>query len=683
MKPEDKYKTDMILLNKTRLAFQLTISLSFCLLQFLAAQTQSNVVVFNRGRLWHAYHYAQECLPMSDWQRVGYGLDWPGFNPADNSIPEIGGSHSYLVSGGFYLTALNDSGEVQGWDNFATNGQDAKGWQGDQNRYLVKRHEKRWDNGDNYWLQADPNEAEEVMDSQIDWNGSWYQPWDNQVIPLNIKRTARQWSGSKADQDYIITDYTFVNPNRRKSVDGVFLLFTYALSPNNRGWNLTFPNLPDGARNTVCNYDPALRLITARAGDSPDTPLLDDSFDRYENQRFDPVLDEYVSEPEFTAPGFIGIKFLYISADSTGLENRINGFAWSAAPPSQDHSGPFLGIAGLDQKYEAMADPMKLSEAFSDPQDTRMGSSRLYANFSIGPFDIAGRDSVTVVIAEFVGGASYEDAIREGITSSDIEAAGDSAVQYLSQRVEFNYNHQYRVPVPPVAPDFTVSSLDSTAIVANVITFSNISEMIPDPHQQTVDIAGYRIYRSGNLPFGPWKLVADIPAGDPGFLDEGASVYRYVDRQVALGYRYYYALTAYDTGHDSWAVDPAVRVPALESSLFANRTTAAFATTLLPPDREIKQVTVVPNPFYRVSGLPRLGDENLIQFVNLNRDCTIRIFTVRGDLVKTIHHQSTSSGVASWNQISDNGQLVRSGLYMYHVENQYGDTKTGKFAIVK
>jgi hypothetical protein len=97
----------------------------------------------------------------------------------------------------------------------------------------------------------------------------------------------------------------------------------------------------------------------------------------------------------------------------------------------------------------------------------------------------------------------------------------------------------------------------------------------------------------------------------------------------------------------------------------------------------MEEVAVVPNPFYRHSGLPKLGTENRIQFVNLPDRCTIRIFTVRGDLVKKIEHDNPDSGVAFWNQISDNGQMVKSGMYFYHIKNTFGDEIRGKFAIIK
>ncbi len=652
----------------------------------LLAQNFSNTLSFTRGSLWHAFNLAQECEPMADWQRKTYGLDWPGYR-TDEVKQDIGGSYSYLVAGGFYLTALTDTGTVWGWDNFATHGTDV-GTAGAEFRYLISRddngeliHRHKFPNGENYWLLSDPREAEDVIETQWEINGEWFQPWDNQNMPVKVRRTARQWSGSKADQNYIITEYVIKNIQRRNDLKGVYLLFTWAVGPNHRGWNLTFPNLPAGARNTHARFDAAKKQIVCWAGDYTDTPGEDESYDYFEHLEYDPVENRNRVRPEFLAPGYTGIRFLYISPDSLGRENTINGFAFSAASPSQDHSGPFLGVAGLDNKYDAMADPLLLSEAFTDPNDPRMGQNRLYLNFSLGPFNLARReaDSARIVIAEFVGGMSYEEASGGNATADMIRQKGDSAVAYLSDRVLFNYEHEYTVPMPPPGPSFTIRTNEQT--VGNIIEFDNSVESINDPHQGSPDVAGYNIYRSGRYSFGPWEKIATIPVGDPEYFDATQQKYVYLDSRVALGYGYYYSVTSFDTGHDSWAVDPSVTVPPLESSVHANRRIEPFYTRLLPAE-DLKEVVVVPNPFYRSSGFALAGDVKRIQFEGLPPSCTIRIYTLRGDLVKTIDHQDTASGIASWNQISDNGLYVKSGMYFYVIESSSGETIKGKFAII-
>ncbi|MDZ7797072.1 MAG: hypothetical protein U5N56_08515 [Candidatus Marinimicrobia bacterium] len=164
-----------------------------------------------------------------------------------------------------------------------------------------------------------------------------------------------------------------------------------------------------------------------------------------------------------------------------------------------------------------------------------------------------------IVFAEFVGGADFRTSRELGLEDKDIiMEKADSAMQYLSQRVKFNYDHDLSVPLPPAAPDFSVTAIDTSGKVGNRIAFSDSVENIPDPQQGVVDIKGYRVYRSGEFPMGPWEMIADIPLKDPEYWNSFTEKYEVNDFQVAMGYGYYYAVTAYDSGHASWAADPAV-----------------------------------------------------------------------------------------------------------------------------
>lgn len=644
----------------------------------LTAQSQPKFVSFQRGKLWHSYYVSQEVAPMTDWARNNIGLDWPGFS-SDEIGENIGGSYSYLTAGGFFITALTDSGTVWGFSDFALFSSEVD-WSGDDKKYWVTKHRKKWPNGENFWLATDPYDAEEIIETYWEINGSWYRPIDNQNLPIGIRRVARQWSGSQADENYIITEFTVINQLRRNTLEGVYLMFSYALSPTNRGWNLNFPNYTRGARNTTGYYDENDRLAVAWAGDFKGTTGVDESFDPFRHSVFDTQSGQISQFTEYMAPGFTGIRFLHISPDTNGVENRINGFTWSAGAADKD-GGPFEDVLGLNNKYEAMADPSKLTRAFSDTSDARMGQSRLYANFSLGPFNIPRRDSVKIVVAEFVGGATYEESISDSADKNFVKSKGMAAVQYLNNRVEQTYLNNYVVPMPPPAPAFTIFADTNAGMISNIIKFSDSLESRPDPHQMIADVQGYNIYRSGLYPFGPWELLQTIKIKDPAFHDPANGIYTYRDDKVPLGFGFLYSITAFDSGHAVWAIN-GQPVPPLESSVFANRSKIPFKTTLKPHKNKLDEVVVVPNPFYRQSGFIEPGAEKDIQFVNISEKCTIRIYTLRGDLVKTINHDNPESGVVRWNQISDYGQFVKSGMYFYHISNPQGEIKKGKFAII-
>jgi hypothetical protein len=101
----------------------------------------------------------------------------------------------------------------------------------------------------------------------------------------------------------------------------------------------------------------------------------------------------------------------------------------------------------------------------------------------------------------------------------------------------------------------------------------------------------------------------------------------------------------------------------------------------------LTSIKVVPNP-YIVSSLyePEFGElrrepVRQIQFINLPSECTIHIFTVDANLVKTIRH-SSASGTATWDLKSEGGREIASGMYMYLVKSDAGDF-LHRFAVIK
>ena len=68
-------------------------------------------------------------------------------------------------------------------------------------------------------------------------------------------------------------------------------------------------------------------------------------------------------------------------------------------------------------------------------------------------------------------------------------------------------------------------------------------------------------------------------------------------------------------------------------------------------------------------------------FINIPPVCTIKIYTMSGDLVATVEHTNGTSE-EPWNQITDARQLIYTGVYLYVVESDMGD-KIGKFVIVR
>jgi hypothetical protein len=98
---------------------------------------------------------------------------------------------------------------------------------------------------------------------------------------------------------------------------------------------------------------------------------------------------------------------------------------------------------------------------------------------------------------------------------------------------------------------------------------------------------------------------------------------------------------------------------------------------------------VVPNPYvgsasfeperFNITG----RGERRIEFRGLPSRCEIRIYTVRGALVKSLRHESSTEGYAAWDLRTKDNLELAPGLYIYHVDAGAFGTHVGKFGVVK
>jgi len=105
------------------------------------------------------------------------------------------------------------------------------------------------------------------------------------------------------------------------------------------------------------------------------------------------------------------------------------------------------------------------------------------------------------------------------------------------------------------------------------------------------------------------------------------------------------------------------------------------------PQNDLYDVYAVPNP-YR-SGTSRLTATNyhnypddFIRFVNVPTDCTLKVYTVAGDLVWEYAHNA-GSGNIEWDTRNDAGQDVASGVYVFRIEASNGDFVYGRLTIIR
>ena len=102
-------------------------------------------------------------------------------------------------------------------------------------------------------------------------------------------------------------------------------------------------------------------------------------------------------------------------------------------------------------------------------------------------------------------------------------------------------------------------------------------------------------------------------------------------------------------------------------------------------------IKVVPNPYVMTNMMeeavsnPFLNQRRKLMFTHIPAECTIHIFTVSGILVNKLEvNNKPENGIVHWDVLTKEGLEIAAGMYLYHIEsNVTGDSKTGKFAVIK
>ena len=278
--------------------------------------------------------------------------------------------------------------------------------------------------------------------------------------------------------------------------------------------------------------------------------------------------------------------------------------------------------------------------------------------------------------------------------------------------------HRYVLPAPPTVPVLKVVNGQNKA----TIYWDKRAEASVDPISGLKDFAGYRIYRtqsgfdltnSQNILASLVVLAQYDSAGSTGFNNGFSAVkladsvmfpndptkywYKYEVPNLLDGWQYLFSVTAFDKG------DPINNLGSLESSRLANMKNILPGTP--PTDDSNTKLGVYPNPYY-ANAIWDGNSERLrkIYFYNLPFDCQITIYTLAGDVVKRLDHNSASNGQDirwfdqyaagnnlqftggehAWDLVTDNDQAIATGLYLFTVKNnKNGNIKTGKFLIIK
>jgi len=430
---------------------------------------------------------------------------------------------------------------------------------------------------------------------------------------------------------------------------------------------------------------------------------------------------------------------------SSGSGNSLYAF-----PDIEDNAGdPYRGryqrLSRMMPKPNIEALGRTNNNATSDPNILGELPASLSDLLSVGPFkSLAPGESVQVVFALI--GAKKSGSAHASLDFStpqmrSILYANSAWAQQTYNGEDLNGNNKldngedindngkldrFTLPQPPRQPRvFSVVENQRATLYWDSIR----SEQSFDPISRKYDFEGYRVYRS--VPGADIKnpenfllsmqMVGEFDRNDnsigynTGFtnikldtpkifiLGNDTVICRYQfppknDPITSLnGWQYLYGVSAFDGG------DSINGLPSLESAKIIKRVVPGVGPTV---DKNT-EIIVYPNPYYAKAAWDGSGERSRkIYFRNLPARAEIKIFTLTGDLVAEMDHDSKTyegsgikwfddfatlgvpaefaGGEHAWDLITKYDQAIATGLYLFTVKNlDNNDIKRGKFAIIK
>ena len=110
------------------------------------------------------------------------------------------------------------------------------------------------------------------------------------------------------------------------------------------------------------------------------------------------------------------------------------------------------------------------------------------------------------------------------------------------------------------------------------------------------------------------------------------------------------------------------RLWATANDVITVHTQGAERNNVALAENGMEKIRVVPNPYYTRSNYEQNQFSRQIRFTNLPATCTIRIFNLSGDLVRTLQKTDTSTSLFTWDVLTENQLPVGSGVYIYQID---------------
>ncbi len=312
---------------------------------------------------------------------------------------------------------------------------------------------------------------------------------------------------------------------------------------------------------------------------------------------------------------------------------------------------------------------------YDDPATTRITDEQgnliggaMVAYICNGPFDVQPGEKAEIIVGVMVAD-----------NAEKMLATADQIWEY--------YENDFQIATVP-APDLSAQVGDRTVSLSwsNQLDVEYFNPILPDSSN---DLDGYIIYKTTDPTLSTWSVLDTITMQFKDELTVRQAAYEYEDTDVLNGFNYFYNLSAYRYS-PSGQLEQSILLADLNN--IENQVNALAVQPMTEPaenETDMDAIKVVPNP-YVVSAAwdeSRLGNSPFgepirnIAFTHLPSPCTIKIFTVDGDLVQTQEH-TDQSGRFEWNLLTSENRPIASGIYFYHVKSDLGE-KIGRFAVIR
>jgi hypothetical protein len=415
-----------------------------------------------------------------------------------------------------------------------------------------------------------------------------------------------------------------------------------------------FSPLDKAGGDPLYDYDPDNRIMYSWDGDDP---AQGTGWDQWE---LHPGEGEY--QVEFIAPTFTGIGIIH--ADKAYNDPTD----WTSQPASI--ITPKQMVVGDDAE---LYDSLSCSYHFKSDITKIPGAREVIIGF--GPYELPPNEDLRFVYAWACGARSQRECIEIGwkykkgeVTQNEVDDfmwAGRDSLFMNIDNAKWAFSNGYDIPDPLPAPN---NMKAEKGFGENIVSW--------DPVPGAVE---YRLYQATGL----------IRPQEPSYNGIYKEVYRgtetYIhDTKVSPGFSYFYYVTALDQN-------------GLESNIHYNRLTTKFGRIPeIPGLAEVNKVRVVPNPYnikggeynpdnpHGTTGFNYKGDTNTLQFVNLPKAaCTIKVYTMKGDLIKTFEKPEGPDRIRWENMLTRWNQFIVSGVYFFVVDAPGVGIYKDKFVVVR